>query len=50
MKKEIIYNGKTIIEGTNGYFTAYPSNYSSHSAKDFKRLNAAKKYIDNYGS
>jgi DNA-binding cell septation regulator SpoVG len=46
MKQEIIYKGKTIIEGTNGLFTAYPSNYSSFGAKDFKTLKAAKKYLD----
>lgn len=46
MKKEIIYKGKTIIESTNGYFTAYPSKYSAHTAKDFKSLNGAKKYLD----
>jgi len=46
MKNEIIYKGKTIIEGTNGWFTAYPSNYSAHSAKDFKTLGGAKRYID----
>lgn len=46
MKQEIIYNGKTIIENTDGTFTAYPSNYSAYSAKDFKTLKAAKKYLD----
>lgn len=46
MKNEIIYKGRTIIEGTNGLFTAYPSNHSAHSAKDFKTLSGAKKYID----
>ena len=46
MKREIKYNGKTIIEGTNGYFTAYPSEYSAHTAKDFKTLSGAQKYID----
>lgn len=46
MKQEIIYNGKTIIEGTNGYFTAYPSSYSAFGAKDFKTLAGAKKYLD----
>jgi DNA-binding cell septation regulator SpoVG len=48
MKKEIIYNGKTIIEGTNGYFTAFPSNHSAHTAKDFKTLSGAKKYLDGF--
>lgn len=48
MKQEIIYQGKIIIEGTNGYFTAYPSNYSAHSARDFKTLVGAKKYIDSF--
>lgn len=46
MKNEIIYKGRTIIEGTNGYFTAYPSNHSAFTAKDFKTLAGAKKYID----
>lgn len=46
MKQEITYRERTIIEGTNGYFTAYPSNYSAYSAKDFKTLKAAKNYID----
>lgn len=46
MKNEITYNGKTIIECTNGLFTAYPSKYSSFSAKTFKTLSGAKKYID----
>jgi hypothetical protein len=46
MKQEIIYNGKTIIEGTSGYFTAYPSIYSAYGAKDFKTLSGAKKYLD----
>lgn len=46
MKNEIIYKGRTIIEGTNGYFTAYPSNHSAFSAREFKTLVGAKKYID----
>jgi len=46
MKKEINYKGKSIIEGTNGLFTAYPSKWSSLSAKDFKTLAGAKRYID----
>lgn len=48
MKSEITYKGKQIIECTNGYFTAYPSNYSSNTAKSFKTLNGAKKHIDKY--
>jgi len=46
MKKEIIYKGMLIIEGTNGYFTAYPAVHSSFNAKDFKTLNGAKRYLD----
>lgn len=48
MKSEITYKGKQIIECTSGYFTAYPSNYSSNTAKSFKTLNGAKKHIDKY--
>jgi hypothetical protein len=48
MKREIIYKGKTIIEGTNGFFTAYYSNYSSNLTKDFKTLEKAKKQIDKW--
>ena len=48
MKAEIIYRNRTIIEGTNGYFTAYYSNHSSHLTKDFKTLEAAKKQIDKW--
>lgn len=48
MKNEIIYKGKTIIEGTNGFFTAFPSSYSSYGAKDFKSLIAAKKAVDSW--
>lgn len=46
MKREISYKGMIIIEGTNGYFTAYPSQHSAYSAKDFKTLAGAKKYLD----
>lgn len=46
MKNEIIYKGRTIIEGTNGLFTAYPSNHSSFTSKEFKTLAGAKRYID----
>lgn len=46
MKQEIIYNGKTITENTDGTFTAYPSNYSAYSAKEFKTLAAAKRYLN----
>lgn len=46
MKKEIEYKGMTIILGTNGYYTAYPSSYSAHTARDFKTLAGAKKYLD----
>jgi hypothetical protein len=48
MKNEIIYKNRTIIEGTNGLFTAYQSNYSSNLTKDFKTLEAAKKQIDKW--
>ena len=48
MKNEFTYKGMTIIEGTNGYFTAYPSKYSSFSAKDFKSLKAAQNYLDKF--
>jgi hypothetical protein len=48
MKKEIIYRNRTIIEGTNGYFTAYYSNYSANLTKDFKTLEKAKKQIDKW--
>jgi len=48
MKQEIIYKNRTIIEGTNGIFTAYYSNYSAHLTKDFKTLDAAKKQIDKW--
>jgi hypothetical protein len=48
MKNEIIYKNRTIIEGTNGLFTAYFSNYSSNLTKDFKTLEAAKKQIDKW--
>jgi hypothetical protein len=48
MKNEIIYKNRTIIEGTNGLFTAYYSNHSSNLTKDFKTLAAAKKQIDKW--
>ena len=48
MKNEITYRNRTIIEGTNGLFTAYYSNYSSNLTKDFKTLDAAKNQIDNW--
>jgi len=37
MKNEIIYKNRTIIENTNGTFTAFFSNYSSHLTKEFKK-------------
>jgi DNA-binding cell septation regulator SpoVG len=46
MKNEIEYKGMTIIEGTNGLFTAYPSKHSAFTAREFKSLNGAKKYLD----
>lgn len=45
MKNEIKYLGRTIIEGTNGLFTAYPSNHNSYSARSFKTIGGAKTYI-----
>lgn len=48
MKNEIIYNNRTIIEGTNGFFTAYYSNFSSYLTKDFRTLKAAKKQVDKW--
>lgn len=48
MKNEITYRNRTIIEGTNGLFTAYYSNYSSNLTKEFKNLDKAKKQIDNW--
>lgn len=48
MKQEIIYNNKTIIENTDGTFTAFYSNYSSNLTKEFKTLKAAKKQIDKW--
>lgn len=48
MKNEITYKNRTIIEGTNGLFTAYYSNYSSNLTKDFKTLDGAKKQIDKW--
>ena len=48
MESEIIYRNRTIIEGTNGFFTAYFSNYSSRLTKDFKTLEKAKRQIDKW--
>ena len=48
MKKEIIYKNRTILENTDGTFTAYYSNYSSNLTKDFKTLVLAKKQIDKW--
>ena len=48
MKNEFIYRNRTIIECTNGFFTAYYSNYSSNLTKDFKTIEKAKKQIDNW--
>jgi hypothetical protein len=48
MKTEITYRNRTIIEGTNGLFTAFYSNYSSNLTKDFKTLEGAKKQIDKW--
>jgi len=48
MKNEFIYRNRTIIEGTNGFFTAYYSNDSAHLTKDFKTLAGAKRQIDKW--
>jgi len=48
MKQEIIYRNRTIIEGTNGCFTAFYSNYSANLTKNFKTLAGAKRQIDNW--
>jgi len=48
MKNEFTYRNRQIIEGTNGLFTAYYSNYSSNLTKDFKTLREAKKQIDKW--
>lgn len=48
MKSEIIYRNRTIIEGTDGLFTAYYSNYSSNLTKTFKTLEKAKNQIDKW--
>ena len=48
MKNEIIYRSRTIIENTDGTFTAYYSNYSSNLTKEFKTLEKAKKQIDKW--
>lgn len=48
MKSEIIYKNRTIIENTDGTFSAYYSNYSSNLVKHFKTLQAAKKQIDKW--
>lgn len=50
MKQEIIYKNRTIIENTNGTFTAYFSNYSAHLVKSFKTLQSAKNQIDKWTS
>ena len=48
MKNEIIYKNRTIIENTDGTFSAFYSNYSSYLVKTFKTLAAAKKQIDKW--
>lgn len=48
MKNEITYNNRTILENTDGTFTAYYSNYSANLTKTFKTLEAAKNQIDNW--
>jgi hypothetical protein len=48
MKSETIYKNRTIIEGTDGLFTAYYSNYSANLTKSFKTLAAAKNQIDKW--
>jgi hypothetical protein len=48
MNNEIIYKNRTIIENTDGTFTAYYSNYSAHLTKTFKSLDKAKTQIDKW--
>jgi hypothetical protein len=49
MKNEIEYKGMQIIEFNGEYpYTAYPSKYSAHTAKDFKTLAGAKRYLDRF--
>lgn len=48
MKNEFKYRNRTIIEGTNGFFTAYYSNHSANLTKNFKTLEKAKAQIDKW--
>lgn len=48
MKNELIYKNRTILENTDGTFTAYYSNYSANLTKTFKTLDKAKKQIDKW--
>lgn len=48
MKNEITYNNRTILENTDGTFTAYYSNYSANLTKTFKSLESAKNQIDKW--
>ena len=48
MKNLIEYKNRQILEGTDGLFTAYYSNYSANLTKSFKTLTAAKKQIDKW--
>ncbi len=48
MKNEITYKNRTIIENTDGTFTAYYSNYSANLTKEFKTLKSAKNQIDKW--
>ncbi len=48
MKSEITYKNRTIIENTDGTFTAYYSNYSSNLTKTFRTIDKAKLQIDKW--
>jgi hypothetical protein len=48
MNNLITYKNRTIIENTDGTFTAFFSNYSARLTKTFKSLNNAKKQIDKW--
>jgi hypothetical protein len=46
--ENITYNNREIVKNSDGTFTAYYSNYSSHLTKTFKTLDKAKKQIDKW--
>lgn len=48
MKNELTYKNRTILENTDGTFTAYYSNYSANLTKTFKTLDKAKKQINKW--